>query len=78
MRRDNEDVMGEKPVKDDSGALSLDQKAKEIARKQHYEKLLNVEFPWNPEDLSEQSPVEGPSEGHGESGGTTIKKASAD
>ena len=62
MRRDNQDVMGEKPVKDDSGALSLDQKAKEKAWKQHYEKLLNVEFPWNPEDLSEQSPVEGPSE----------------
>ena len=62
MRRDNQDVMGEKPVKDDSGTLSLDQKAKEKAWKQHYEKLLNVEFPWNPEDLSEQSPVEGPSE----------------
>ena len=27
-----------------------------------YERLLNVEFPWNPEDLSEESPVEGPSE----------------
>ena len=24
--------------------------------------VLNVEFPWNPEDLSEESPVEGPSE----------------
>ena len=30
--------------------------------KEHYERLLNVEFPWNPEDLSEESPVEGPSE----------------
>ena len=28
----------------------------------HYERLLNAEFPWNPEDLSEESPVEGPSE----------------
>ena len=28
----------------------------------YYERLLNVEFPWNPEDLSEESPVEGPSE----------------
>ena len=32
------------------------------AWKEHYERLLNVEFPWNPEDLSEESPVEGPSE----------------
>ena len=62
MRWDNQDVMGEKPVKDDSGALSLDQEAKEKAWKQHYERLLNVEFPWNPEDLSEELPVEGPSE----------------
>ena len=29
---------------------------------EHYERLLNVEFPWNPEDLSEENPVEGPSE----------------
>ena len=29
---------------------------------EHYERLLNHEFPWNPEDLSEESPVEGPSE----------------
>ena len=29
---------------------------------EHYKRLLNVEFPWNPEDLSEKSPVEGPSE----------------
>ena len=31
------------------------------AWKEHYEHLLNVEFPWNPKDLSEESPVEGPS-----------------
>ena len=33
-----------------------------IIWKEHYERLLNVEFPWNPEDLSKESPVEGPSE----------------
>ena len=32
------------------------------AWKEHYERLLNVEFPWNPEDLPEESPVEGLSE----------------
>ena len=61
MRRDNQDVMGEKPVKNDAGQLSLDEKSKKEAWKENYERLLNVEFPWNPEDLSEESPVEGPS-----------------
>ena len=54
--------MGEKPVKNDAGQLSLDEEAKKEAWREHYERLLNVEFPWNPEDLSEESPVEGPSE----------------
>ena len=62
MRCDNQDVMGEKPVKNDAGQLSLDEEAKKEAWREHYERLLNVEFPWNPEDLSEESPVEGPSE----------------
>ena len=62
MRRDNQDVMGQKPVKNDAGQLSLDVEAKKEAWREHYERLLNVEFPWNPEDLSEESPVEGPSE----------------
>ena len=54
--------MGEKPVKNDAGQLSLDEEAKKEAWREHYEHLLNLEFPWNPEDLSEESPVEGPSE----------------
>ena len=32
------------------------------AWREHYERLPKVEFPWNPEDLSEESPVEGPNE----------------
>ena len=64
MGRDNQDVMEEKPVKNDAGQLSLDEESKKEAWKEHYERLLKVEFPWNPEDLSEESPVElqGPSE----------------
>ena len=62
MRHDNQDVMGEKPVKNDAGQLSLDEESKKEAWKEHYERLLNIEVPWNPEDLSEESPVEGPSE----------------
>ena len=52
--------MEEKPH--DAGQFSLDEEAKKEAWREHYERLLNVEFPWNPEDLSEESPVEGPSE----------------
>ena len=62
MRHDNQDVMGEKPVKNDAGQLSLAEESKKEAWKEHYKLLLNVECPWNPEDLSEESPVEGPSE----------------
>ena len=46
--------MGEKPVKNDAGQLSLDEEAKKEAWREHYERLLNVEFPWNPEDQSYQ------------------------
>ena len=62
MRRENQGVVGEKPVKNDDGALSLDEDAKKVAWKQHYQRLLNIEFPWKPEDLSTEHPVEGPSE----------------
>ena len=33
MRRDNQDVMGEKPVKNDAGQLSLDEESKKEAWK---------------------------------------------
>ena len=52
---------GEKPVKNDAGQLSLEEVKKE-ARKEHFERLLYVEFLWNPDNLLEESPVEGASE----------------
>ena len=45
LRRDNQDIMGEKSVKNDAGQLSIDEEAKNEAWKAHYERLLNVEFP---------------------------------
>ena len=39
--------------------MSLDDDTKKAAWKQHYERLLNVEFPWNPDLLSPASPVYG-------------------
>ena len=59
LRKDNQDVVGDKCVKDDLGNLSFDNEAKKIAWKQHYERLLNEEFSWNPEDLT-ADPVVGP------------------
>ena len=59
LRKDNQDVVGDKCVKDDSGNLSIDNEAKKVAWKQHYERLLNEEFSWNPEDLT-ADPVVGP------------------
>ena len=55
LRCDNQDVMGEKPVKNDEDR-------KKEALIEHQERLLNVEFPWIPEDLSVESTIEGPSE----------------
>ena len=60
MMRENQDVMGKKCVKNDEGELVLTPKAKKAAWKQHYEGLLNVEFPWNPEELSDEPPTQGP------------------
>ena len=59
LRKDIQDVVGDKCVKDDSGKLSFDNEAKKVAWKQHYERLLNEEFSWNPEDLT-ADPVVGP------------------
>ena len=44
LRKDNQDVVGDKCVKDDS--------TKKVAWKQRYEQLLNEEFSWNPENLT--------------------------
>ena len=51
LRSDNQDVVGDKCVKDGSGNLSINNKAKKV-QKQHYEHLLNEEFSWNSEGLT--------------------------
>ena len=60
MRRENADVVGDKPVKNDAGEMSMSDEAKQNAWAEHYERLLNVEFEWDPEHLSSQPPIEGP------------------
>ena len=60
FRRENTDVVGDKPVKKDAGEMSMSEDSKQKAWLEHYQRLLNVEFDWDPDHLSYQSPVEGP------------------
>ena len=60
MRRDNQDVTGEMPVRNNQGELSLDESAKMKAWVEHYNGLLNVEFPWDENSLPDAPPVIGP------------------
>ncbi|XP_052271871.1 uncharacterized protein LOC127872585 [Dreissena polymorpha] len=59
MDRTNQDVVGEKCVRNDAGELSLSDDEKMKAWVEHYSKLLNVEFEWPSELLPEVAPVEG-------------------
>ena len=60
MRKENVDVVGDKPVKNDTGEMSMSKEAKQNAWAEHYERLLNVEFDWEPDHLSNEPPLEGP------------------
>ena len=50
MRKENSDV-GDKQVKNDTGEMSMSEEAKQNAWTEHYERLLNVEFDWDPYHL---------------------------
>ena len=60
FKSENSDVVGDKCVRDNSGLISYTDTAKLAAWKQHYEQLLNEEFPWDANSLSPAPPVEGP------------------
>ena len=59
MRKENIDVVGAKPVKNDTGEMSMTEEAKQNAWTEHYERLLNVEFDWDPDHLSIKPQLEG-------------------
>ena len=61
-QRENQDVIGNKPVRNNNSQMSLDVDSKKEAWREHYMHLLNVEFSWNSGGLSEVYPVEGPSD----------------
>ena len=60
FRREDTNVVGDKPVKNDAGEMSMSQDSKQKAWLEHYQRLLNVEFDWDPDYLSYLPPVEGP------------------
>ena len=60
MDKTNQDVVGEKCVRNDAGELSLSDEEKMMAWVEHYTRLLNVEFEWESDQLPEVAPVEGP------------------
>ena len=47
MCTENQDATGEKCIRGDDSNLFLDDASKKLAWKQHYERLLNIEFPWS-------------------------------
>ena len=46
MKQKHKDIAGEKCIRDDNGVLAFNEEKKKKAWKQHYQRLLNVEFPW--------------------------------
>ena len=59
FRKENTDV-GDKSLKNDAGEMSMSKDSKQKAWLEHYQRLLNIEFDWDPDRLSYQPPVEGP------------------
>ena len=51
FRRENADVVGDIPVKNDAGEMSMSEDSKQKAWLEHYQRLLNVEFDWDPDHL---------------------------
>ena len=60
MKRETQDIVGDKCVKNDEGCLTYNDSAKVKARKSYYERLLNVEFMWSSDSFSDLNPKIGP------------------
>ena len=60
FRKENADVVGDKLVKNEAGEMSMSDDSKQKAWLEHYQSLLNAEFDWDPNHLSDESPVEEP------------------
>ena len=60
MEKTNQDVVGEKCVKNDAGELSLSDGQKIKSWIEYYSRLLNVEFEWPSGTLDNVAPTSGP------------------
>ena len=56
----NQDIVGEKCLRNDAGELALSEDDKMKAWVEHYFKLMNVEFDWPRESLPDVAPTLGP------------------
>ena len=56
----NQDVVGEQCVRDDMGNLAYTEDAKKKAWSSHYKHLLNIEFDWDQDSLSQAEPNDEP------------------
>ena len=52
FRKENGDFVGDKPVKNDAGEMSMSDDSKQKAWLERYQRLLNAEFDWDPNHLS--------------------------
>ena len=48
-------------MKNEAGEMSMSDDSKQKAWLEHYQRLLNAEFDWDPNHLSDESPVKEPS-----------------
>ena len=61
MKKTNQDVVGEKCIRNDEGNLASTEEKKKLAWKSHYEKLLNTEFDWDRDNFVRSSSSRGAS-----------------
>ena len=59
FRRENADVVGDKPMKNDAGEMSMSKDSKQKAWLENFQRLLNVEFDQDPDHLSDEPPAQG-------------------
>ncbi|KAK3893367.1 hypothetical protein Pcinc_002801 [Petrolisthes cinctipes] len=59
MAKTNQDIVGEKCIRNDDGVLAINEQDKKDAWKCYYERLLNTEFPRDRENLEVTEAVDG-------------------
>ena len=57
MVKTNQDIIGEQCVRNDLGVLAVSEEDKKVAWESYYENLLNTEFDWDRNSLSQVDPV---------------------